>query len=155
MLILYESEEDRKRAQALHNRQGRHFLGVQLSTYLSAFGLGLVGSGFLRKNETHKNIGWVTTIAGLLGVIYNYMKGTKLDKELNKPENANVLLRGVPFPPAVDKVLDGVEAIGLLHPRKGELLPDDTIIVQGRKVWEEKVAEQKCSTENNLSVSNR
>jgi len=148
MPVLYESEEDQKRAQALHNKQGRHFRAVQLSTYLSACGLGLVGSGFLRQNETHKNIGWITTITGLVGFIYNYMKGAKRDKELNKPENANVILHGTPLSPIENTIRDRAEAIGLLKPsRKGQLLPPDTEIIQGRKAWEERMAKEnaKCS----------
>ena len=148
MPILYESEEDQKRVQSLHKQEGRHFLGVQLSSYLSAFGLGLVGSGFLRKNETHKNVGWIATTAGLLGVIYNYIKGSKVDKELHKPENANVILQGKAISPLENKIRDAAETIGLLNPPlKGELLPPETVIVQGRKAWEEKMADEtaKCS----------
>lgn len=149
MPILYKSEEDQNRVKALQNQQGRNFLGVQLSTSLSAFGLGLVASGFLRKNETHKNVGWVTTIAGLLGFMYNYMKSSKLDKELSKPENANVILQGVAISPLEHKIRDKAEAIGLLNPPiQGELLPPGTLIVQGRKAWEEKMAEEKCSPQN-------
>ena len=159
-LLVYGSDmndnETEKRAQTLHKQQGMRFLGVQLSTYFSAFGLGLVGSGFLRKNEAHKNIGWLATIAGLLGVIYNYHKGVKLDKELNEPENANVILQGTPISPLENKICDAGEAVGLLNPPiKGELTPPETVIVQGRKAWAEKMAEQKYSPEKNQSSANR
>lgn len=150
MKILYKSEEDEKRVKALHAQERKHFLGVQLSTYLSAFGLGLVGSGFLRKNEVHKNIGWVATVGGLVGFIYNYMKGSKIYKEITKPENNNVILQGVPISPLENTIRDKLEAVGLLNPPiEGELTSPDTVIVQGGKAWKEKMAEQKCSLGNN------
>lgn len=146
MSILYESEEDRKRAQALHNQQSRHHFGALFSSVVAGIGLGNVAIGFARKSSMQRDLGWAASVVGLLGFIYNFSKGVKLNKELNKPENANVILEGVAIPPAINKALDTVEAVGLIHTRKGEPLPDDTVIVQGRKAWEEKMAEEnaKC-----------
>lgn len=147
MPILYESEEDQKRAHALHHKQRRHLFGIEFSAIFAGFSLGNVILGFYNKNETQKNLGWTATVASLLSVIYNYHKSSALDRELSKPENANVIMRGTPISPFESSIREKAEAIGLLDPPiKGELLPADAVIVQGRKAWEEKMAEEnaKC-----------
>lgn len=110
-------------------------------------GAALTAGGFYQTNETYKNIGWAALSGGLVGVVYHYYKGTKLGKELHKPENSQVILQGKPISPMENKVREQAESMGLIKPAiQGEPVSPGTEIVQGRKAWETRMAEQQAQT---------
>ena len=118
---------------------------MEMSSIGIGTGLGTLLSG--SKSIAIKAIGWTSLVAGALGGIYSYLKGKGISTELEKPENASVVLEGkLPGTGTVAKVTTMLDS---RLPIQG--VPSDEEVIQGRQAWEERMAEENAKRSGQVS----
>lgn len=145
MPIYYESKADQKRVENLRTQRNKAFFFMEMSSIGIGTGLGTLLSG--SKSIAIKAIGWTSLVAGALGGIYSYLKGKGISTELEKPENASVVLEGkLPGTGTVAKVTTMLDS---RLPIQG--VPSDEEVIQGRQAWEERMAEENAKRSGQVS----
>jgi hypothetical protein len=118
------SPDDQKRVDQLGNEGKTAMFLNEVSFLVAGVGGGMLGHGFLKKSQNYKNVGLVTMVAGLAGVIGSLYKILKVSTDIHKIERQNMV-------------------------SDDQSLSDNTPVMdmekqQGSNTWEAKMAERKC-----------
>jgi len=149
MVVLSEKKEDQERVEALHKQRRITRLTLEALPILGGFAIGKIIHSHLKNNRKPNwiGIGIGTGIIGALVSFWAKLRMNHLEKELEKPENSNVILTGKPLNPIIDK-------LGLYgEPLKSEAIPQEQIKrindnhIEIKENWGEGIAKQKAEKE--------